>query len=391
MSDYFHSQNESVFAIEANTALLHSNTSASNRQQVLTKGTCITKTRTTKKAKYRVDVRLPDGRRVTRTFERKYDADKFKTEMKIEKIRFETTGFTIYNQITFKELSDDWFQNEVKNRKSAQTQRNYFADLKNYICPIVGLIKLRDINIRHARAIENNMFELGKHARTINKVMMVFKTVLNDAVRSNHLLKNPIKGYPELREPPRDLTYWSKEEIKIFLDFVKDDPLYELYVVTLNTGLRLGEVLGLKWDKVDFVNQQIVVSRSLGRSGLKNTTKGHKTRFIPMNGKVKDSLQKLYKERLNDEFVFATEDGNHLDYNHVTERHFMVAQREAGLTKIIRFHDLRHTFASHFMMNGGNLYTLQQLLGHSDIQTTMIYAHLDADFLRQSIELIRFE
>ena len=91
------------------------------------------------------------------TIERKYDAEKFKTEMKIEKIRFETSGFTINNLITFKELSDDWYQNEVKNRKSQQTQRNYFADLKNYINPIVGHIKLRDINIRHARAIENNM------------------------------------------------------------------------------------------------------------------------------------------------------------------------------------------------------------------------------------------
>ena len=107
--------------------------------------------------------------------------------------------------------------------------------------------------------------------------------------------------------------------------------------------------------------------------------------------KVKAILQKRFKERLNDQFVFTEPNGDHLDYNHVTERYFMVAQREAGLSKIIRFHDLRHTFASHFMMNGGNLYTLQKLLGHSDIQTTMIYAHLDADFLKQSIELIRFE
>jgi len=97
-----------------------------------------------------------------------------------------------------------------------------------------------------------------------------------------------------------------------------------------------------------------------------------------MNTNVKTSLQKRFKERLNDQFVFTEEGGNHLDYNHVTERHFMVAQKDAGLSKIIRFHDLRHTFASHFMMNGGNLYTLQKLLGHSDIQTTMIYAHLDA-------------
>ncbi len=383
------SQAWKVSDIQSDTALSHSNNGTGNRQQAQTQGACMSKTRT--KAKYRVDVRLPDGRRVTKVFNRKYDADKFKTEMKIEKHRFDSSGISINNQITFKAFAEDWFENEVKNRKSLQTQRNYSGDLRNFILPIVGPVKLKDISIKHARSIENAMLERSKHPRTVNKVLMVFKTVLNDAVRSNNLLKSPIHGYPELPVPPRDLTYWSKEEIKTFLDFVKDDPFYDLYVVTLNTGLRLGEVLGLKWDKVDFRNNQIVVSRSLGRSGLKNTTKTHKARFIPMNDKVKTTLQKLFNERLNEEFVFADSFGEHLDYNHITERHFMVAQREAGLSKIIRFHDLRHTFASHFMMNGGNLYTLQKLLGHTDIQTTMIYAHLDAKFLQTAIDLIRFE
>lgn len=389
MSEISSSQSRRVSDIASGTTLLQLNTGTSNRQQAPKHGACMTKTRT--KAKYRIDVRLPDGRRVSKVFDRKYDADKFKTEMKIEKLRYDSTGLTINNQITFKELSDDWFQNEVKNRKSEQTQRNYFSDLKNYINPIVGHIKLKDINIRHARAIENNMLDLGKHPRTINKVMMVFKTALNDAVKSNHLLKNPIKGYPELKEPPRDLTYWSEAEIKVFLDFIRHDPHYDLYAVTLNTGMRLGEVLGLMWDKIDFVTGQIVVSRSLGRSGLKHTTKTHKARFLPMNPVVKAILQKRFKERLNDQFVFTDKNGDHLDYNHVTERHFMVAQREAGFTKIIRFHDLRHTFASQFMMKGGNLYTLQKLLGHSDIQTTEIYAHLDAKYLKEEIKIISFE
>ena len=343
------------------------------------------------KAKYRVDVRLPDGRRISKSFERKYDADKFKTEMKLEKIRFDSSGFTFNNLITFKDFSDDWFQNEVKNRKSLQTQRNYSTDLKNYICPYVGKIRLKDITIRHARMIENNMLELGKHPRTVNKVMMVFKTVLNDAVRSNNLLKNPIKGYPELPEPPRPLTYWSKEDIRVFLDYVKDDPFFDLYVVTLNTGMRLGEILGLMWDKVDFVNNQIIVSRTMGRSGLKHTTKTNKARYIPMNERVRTILQRRFKNHLDGEdFVMTGIDGKRIDYNHLTLRNFVVAQKKAGLSKIIRFHDLRHTFASHFMMNGGNLYTLQNLLGHSDIQTTMIYAHLDAEFLKQSISLINF-
>lgn len=358
-----------------------------NRQQVPTKGTCMTKTRN---KKIRVDVRLPDGKRITKVFHRKTDADKFKAEMAIEKIRFEASGISFNNHIKFKDFAKEWFDTEVKNRKSLQTQRNYGSDLKLYILPIVGEIRLRDINIRHARLIENNMLDKNKHPRTVNKALTVFKTILNDAVKSNHLLKNPIRGYAELREPPKVIKFWTKEEVQQFLDFTKDDYFFDLYVVALNTGLRLGEILGLCWDKVDFDNNQLVINRCLGRSGLKDTTKTHEARFVPMNSKVKPLLEKRFKNKISDTFVFSKLDSTHLDYNHVTERHFKKSQIESGLTKIIRFHDLRHTFSSHFMMNKGNIYTLQKILGHKDIQTTMIYAHLDRDFLQKEIELVNF-
>lgn len=346
--------------------------------------------KTKKTKKIRVFIRLPDGKRVTKIFHRKVDADKFRAEIQMEKYRYESSGMSFNNHIAFKEFALEWFETEVRGRKSLQTQRNYSSDLKNYILPIVSEIKLRDINVRHARQIENNMLAKSKHPRTINKVLTVFKTILNDAVKSNHLLKNPIRGYSELREPPRTILFWNKDEVNKFLTFTQNDPLHDLYVVTLNTGMRLGEVLGLCWDKIDFENNQIVVSRCLGRSGLKNTTKTHEARFIPMNINVRAILEKRFKNKLNDSFIFCKEDGKHLDYNHVTLRYFNKAQREAGLTKIIRFHDLRHTFASHFMMNGGNIYTLQKLLGHRDIQTTLIYAHLDKNFLQREIELVSF-
>lgn len=342
------------------------------------------------KKRIRIDIRLPDGRRISKVFHRKTDADKFKAEMAIEKYQFEATGISFNNHIKFKEFANEWFALEVKGRKSLQTQRNYDSDLRNYILPIVSEIKLRDINIRHARLMENNMLEKNKHPRTINKVLTVFKTILNDAVKSNHILKNPIKGFAELKEPPKTIMFWTKDEVDQFLVFTSNSPLHDLYVVTLNTGMRLGEILGLCWDKIDFGNNQIVVCRCLGRSGLKQTTKTHEARFIPMNSKVKGILEKLHKTKINDSFVFCKSDGSHLDYNHVTERYFIKAQTELGLSKIIRFHDLRHTFASHFMMNGGNIYTLQKLLGHKDIQTTMIYAHLDKDFLQKEIELVSF-
>lgn len=346
--------------------------------------------KTTKKTQFRVFHRLPNGKRITKVFQKKSDADKFRIELKYEKQRHLNSGVSINNHITFSEFANEWFEMEVKGRKSLQTQRTYLNDLKHFIVPVIGEVKLRDLNIRHARLIENRMLEKEKHPRTINKAMTVLKTILNDAVKSDHLIKNPLRGYSELREPPKTIKFWTKEEVEIFLEHTKEHPLFDFFVTTLNTGMRLGEVLGLKWDKVDFLNNQIVVSRCLGRDGLRDTTKTHEVRFIPMNKRVRTILEKLFKTRINDSFVFCKSSGDHLDYNHINQRYFLRAQKEVGIIKIIRFHDLRHTFASHFMMNGGNIYTLQKILGHKDIQTTMIYAHLDSDFLQKEILLINF-
>jgi len=140
---------------------------------------------------------------------------------------------------------------------------------------------------------------------------------------------------------------------------------------------------------VDFNGGVLNINRSLTRDGLRNTTKTHKGRYVPMNVIVRDTLEKRFKSK-NSKYVFTTQAGKPLPYDHITQRDFKKAQLKAGLDKKIRFHDLRHTFASHFMMNGGNIYTLQKLLGHSDIKTTMIYAHLDNLFLKEATEIINF-
>lgn len=163
----------------------------------------------------------------------------------------------------------------------------------------------------------------------------MFKKILNDAAKSNHLIKNPIKGYSELREPPRMIKFWTKDEVSRFLDYTRLDPFHDLYVTTLNTGMRLGEIHGLCWDKIDFENNHIIVSRCLGRSGLKETTKSHEDRFIPMNIKVKAILERLNRAKTSDSYVFCKSDGSHLDYNHVTERYFTKSQLELGLSKVI--------------------------------------------------------
>lgn len=343
------------------------------------------------KKSYRVDVRLPDGRRISKSFKRKVDASAFRAQLKLDAEQILNTGVSIRDDITFDRFARQWFENEVLGRKAHKTQLCYKCDLKNHIIPVVGKYKLKDITFNHARKLENSVLQKNKSNRTANKVMMIFKMILNDAVKTNNILKNPIKGYSELTEHPRDITYWSKDQAKQFLDANREHENYELYAVTLNLGLRLGEVLGLCWDKVDFESNNITISRTLSRGGLQNTTKNHESRYLPMNTLVRGILLKRRERGIKGQIVFCRDDGRPLPYDHVTNRTFKKAQLKAGLETTIRFHDLRHTFASHFMMNGGNIYTLQQILGHKDIKTTMIYAHLDKEFLRQATEIVQFQ
>ena len=342
-----------------------------------------------KKKSYRVDMRMPDGTRVSKNFSRKYDADTFRAKLILQKENYLQTGCAVNYDFTVKEYSVKWYDTEVKNRKAFKTQSSYLADIKKYIIPCLGSLKLTNISFTHARKLENLLLSTGKSNRTVNRIMMTFRAIMNDALNANVISKNGVKNYPRLREHKKELSYWSKEEVAKFLTSTKDSPLYNLYLVTLNTGLRLGEVLGLCWDRVNFQSNQLVISRSLSREGLKETTKGHETRYIPMNELVKNALLKERNRGYESNFVFAKADGSPLSYEHLTIRMFRV-DVEASECPRIRFHDLRHTFASHFMMNGGNIYTLQHLLGHKDIKTTMIYAHLDKKFLQEASTVVQF-
>lgn len=342
-----------------------------------------------KKKVYRVDVRLPDGRRITKTFHRKFDAEQFKAELKIKKKQIEENGTDIDYDKTFGEFVKYWFEMEVDSRKASKTRLGYNSDLKNHILPILSNIKLKHLNYSHAKVVENSIIHSGKSNRTTNKVMMVLKTILNDAVKHSFLQKSPIKGYPELKEEPRPVSYWKKDEIAQFLEANKEDYFFDLYKFALNTGLRLGEICGLCWDRVDFEANSITISRTLDRNGLKNTTKSHRARYIPMNTNVRALLKNRFKTKIS-KYVFTMPDGSHLPYDHFTQRHFKKAQTRAKMERHIRFHDLRHTYASHFVMNGGDIFVLQKLLGHTDISTTMIYSHLNKEFIQSAAEIIKF-
>ena len=144
----------------------------------------------------------------------------------------------------------------------------------------------------------------------------------------------------------------------------------------------------LKWDRVSFQRKQIEITRSASRFGIQDRTKSGRKRIVPMNDAVYRLLWPLWQAQRS-AFVFCEEDGGAVDAHHIY-RDFHHAQRRAGFTEMIRFHDLRHTFASHFMMKGGNIYDLQKILGHSTIKMTERYAHLSPTHLENAIQIVNF-
>jgi site-specific recombinase XerD len=153
--------------------------------------------------------------------------------------------------------------------------------------------------------------------------------------------------------------------------------------------MRRGELAGLMWDRVNFTRNVIEVTRTRDRFGLRDTTKSSRKRMIPLNPESRQVLQKIFKQQLNNRFCLCEPNGNPINFHHLGRR-LAKATKKAGIENKIHFHALRHTFASHFMMRGGNIYDLQKILGHSKLEMTERYSHLAPEHLEKAINIISF-
>jgi integrase len=322
-------------------------------------------------------------------FNRITDARNWKARTITERHQQIASGITYNPKTTFEDFATKWFEERIKVRTSLRTQDAYRFELKNHLLPLLAKIPLGSINHQNANLLIAKLKDKELSNKSINNIVNTLKAILNMAVRWDYIPKNPLLGFQTLKVNPNTFKYWTTTEILQFLRANLNHPLYYLWVVMLNTGMRKGEALGLWWDRTNLSLGQIEISRTIGRYGLQEHTKTYEKRILPINDEVKKVLLELFKRQLNPHFVFTSPEGEQLDYHHVT-REFIKAQKKAGMTNVIRLHDTRHTFASQFMMHGGNVFTLQKLLGHKSVNMTMKYAHLADNYLRDAVGIISF-
>jgi integrase/recombinase XerD len=210
------------------------------------------------------------------------------------------------------------------------------------------------------------------------------KAAFNKAVIWNYIQGNPFNKIKSPKVSKSFPVYLSEAELILVLNKTDDQLLKDIFTIAFYTGMRLNEILNMKWNWIDF-SQEVIT--------IKNTddfnTKNKKERVIPIHPKVKKIFQRYYQiSSINKNyFVFFRKSFIKLNGEFISKQ-FKKAVRSAELNENIHFHSLRHSFASALLKNGVSLYVIKELLGHSNIKTTQIYSHLDNGSLSQAINKI---
>jgi integrase len=279
---------------------------------------------------------------------------------------------------TFGDLCDYWLENRAPQKRS---QHHDVSIIRAHLRPAFGVLRLLDLGIQHA---DRFMVE-RKHlnSKTVANIVTLLITMLNAAVDLGWLHKVPRIRKPKVRTFDKDFSYLrTDEEIARFLRAARDegDGVDMLYATAVFTGMRAGELAGLRWDDVDFSRRLITVQRSYS-----GPTKAGDVRYVPILDALLANLRD-WRLRCPGQIVFPSETGTmqapsgrifqEVFHRVLDAAGFPKAERRGKLRRYIVFHDLRHSFASHWVMNGGDIFKLQKILGHKSVQMTMRYAHL---------------
>lgn len=208
---------------------------------------------------------------------------------------------------------------------------------------------------------------------SVNRNLTDLKSIFNKAVSWGKFKgPNPVKQVKMFKENNERVRFLEKEEIVKLLAGC-NRTLKSIVIVALNTGMRLGEILGIKWQDIDIKRGVIHLY----------TTKNGGKREIPINEQVKTALIRTRKHPQS-EYVFCKRDGSRLRDIRTS---FFTALEKSGI-KNFHFHDLRHSFASHLVMSGIDLNTVRELLGHKSLRMTIRYSHLSPDHKKRAVDIL---
>lgn len=274
-----------------------------------------------------------------------------------------------------------WYHTYVETNNKPSEQKSKRLNLRNHLIPWFGKRPLDAITPLALEEFKAAKLKTELSPKSINNILAVLGKCLRTAEEWGELDRLP-KLRP-LKVPPQKFDFLSLEEADRLIGNAHDPQWRAMVTVALRTGLRLGELLGLDWSDVDFEVKLLTVRRSVYLNRFV-APKSNRIRHIPLTNEAASALDALH--RSSGGLVFARRGPGPL--NHKTPQRVIADLCQQAGIRPVGWHILRHTFASHLAMGGVSIKAIQELLGHSDVRTTMRYAHLAPSVLREAVRVL---
>jgi len=283
-----------------------------------------------------------------------------------------------------------WLKDSVRGTVRPSTFEVHRHMIEPHIIPALGCLKLKDLNPSHVRGFYREKLDSGLSAATVRKMHSVLRKALKQAVLDGLIPRNVCEAVKPPKAERKEIKPLDREQAKALLEAASGDRLEALYILAVHTGMREGELLGLKWEDVDLESGVLRLRRTLVREGGKVTLGDLKTpksrRSVRLTHAAAEALRSQLELQLEEMvrlgslyqpggLVFATESGTLINPSNLRNRSFKPLLKRAGLPDLC-FHDLRHTCATLLLSQGTHPKLVQELLGHATIAMTLdTYSH----------------
>ena len=314
--------------------------------------------------------------------------EKLKTAIKAtQSLDFSKTG-----QYTLGQWMDVWYENYAKVKVRPSSHQTYKGYIENHIKPNIGDILLEKLTTLELQRLYKTLLTKGRVDRleskgqprglspkTVRNIHQILSSALKLAQEQRIILTNPAEGCALPKTEHREMKTLPVEQLQSFLREAKDSGVFALYYLELATGLRRGELLGLKWEDIDLEHGDLRVRRQIARINGQVVEAPLKTqnayRTLPLAEDTISILKEQKKKVGSSPWVFPSATGGPISPDSVLHMLHRILKR-AGLPEV-RFHDLRHTFATLALQNGVDIKTVSGMLGHFSAGFTLdTYAHV---------------
>lgn len=291
-----------------------------------------------------------------------------------------------------------WYETFSKPNKRPNSQKSYEGFIRLYILPKLGQIPLNKLTQndiqqffnwmkKDGRSAHREQFGPGLSDRVLRNCFSLCHMALEQAVVEKLIPQNPATGCKIPTAKRKEMQLLSREELQRFLIQAKYDGYYEVFLLELSTGLRQGELMALQWDDINFTTGELRINKQVHRVDGKLTISEPKTkatiRTVILPQPVLNALRE-YKKTVSSRWLFPStrKEDMPVDPAHIRRTMQLILER-AGCRQV-RFHDLRHLFATNALARGMDVKTLSTIIGHVSTSTTMnVYAHV-TDTMREA-------